>query len=345
MGRFGGIAKYVSDRASEKRANNSIDALVKKAQIAELGYDVQESPSYMGGLFGGRQTLTQRPDFISTKSLERQKLENELNPDFEAKKAAAKERALFGVRREMSGDGSQSFGGNGKFTMNPSGKWVINPDYFNEEKERKKQEIKREYELTKPLAAEGAVKLEGSIQSLAQAGKIREITNEKNFGNMKKGVSKIRMANQFGLNQPGSIRGALTDWATGGVARGIFKTDDTQKKFELALNLIAENNVRAKSGAAVPEPEQVREEARQLMSDDTFTSFLNRLVTSEEYNRGVAEKIRPGSTQVFGQVTQSKGQIPEWVPEAFDYEKAKSDGWTDEEIMSFLSSKSQAVGG
>lgn len=161
-------------------------------------------------------------------------------------------------------------------------------------------EQKRLEDAQKPLSAEGAVKYEGAKQSVEQAGTVRRLVNETNFPKMKAGVSKIRVASKLGLNQPGSVRGNLTDFVTGGVARALFKTNDEQKQFELAVNLIAENNVRAKSGAAVPEPEQVREEARQLLADDSFKSFVQRLVVSEKYNRGLMNSIRPGSSNRNG---------------------------------------------
>jgi len=166
-------------------------------------------------------------------------------------------------------------------------------------------EQKRLEEAQKPLGADATVKYEGAKQSLQQAGNVRNITNETNFPMLKQGVSKIRVASKLGLNQPGSVRGSIIDFATGGMARGFFKTNDEQKKFELAVNLIAENNVRAKSGAAVPEPEQVREEARQLLSDDSFTSFLHRLVVSEDYNKGTMQSLRPGSVMPGNKNTES----------------------------------------
>lgn len=74
MGFFGGAAKGINelqDRRTQQR-NSSIDELVKMAQLKELGYGVEQGK---GGMFGGGQmTLTQDPNFTSTKSLEREKL-------------------------------------------------------------------------------------------------------------------------------------------------------------------------------------------------------------------------------------------------------------------------------
>lgn len=58
----------------EQSQKNAVDALLQKAQLAELGYDVQTKPGRFGGLFGGGQTIARRPDYVSTKDLERQKM-------------------------------------------------------------------------------------------------------------------------------------------------------------------------------------------------------------------------------------------------------------------------------
>ena len=313
--RFGGVANYVSERAKQKRDNNSIDALVKKAQINELGYDIQESPSRFGGLFGGGQTLVQRPDFQSNKALERQKLMNDLDPEFDAKRAAAKERAVLGARREMFG-GSASGTPDDQFIMDPAGRYHANP-------------------LKKPLSDAASSKLSAAQQSLENIQHVKKAATPERFGEMKSGFSKIRMGNRLGVTNPESIPGALINAATFGLAKLPFKTNDDQKNFENNISTLIEGQLRARTGAAAPQQEIDREVSRILSSDDSLQSFINKLSNAEKFVLGISEGIRPGSTARFGQPEQG-AQVPEWVPQDFDYAKAKSDGWSDEEIMAYL---------
>jgi hypothetical protein len=266
------------------------------------------------------------PNTTSLKSLQKQKLEGEI-AESEFKRSM---REQFGAG---GGVGSASFG-SGNYAFNPyTDKFEETPDSkLQRAKEKKMFEYqqKLEYDKQKPLSGEAATKFGGARQSAEQVGIVKGMTNEDNFGRMKKGIANIRMARNLGLNQPGSIRGSIVQSMpiVGPIAKHLFKTDDQQKKFELAVNLIAENNVRAKSGAAVPEPEQVREELRQLMSDDSFVSFMHRMVTSENYSRNMMEDIRPGSSQTV----EPSNEVPNWVPEGFNYQAAKDAGYTDEEI-------------
>jgi len=78
--RFSAAREFVQNKANQKREMNSVDALVKEAQLAELGFGVQRKPEVMGGLFGGGyQGITRDPNFISTKELERQKLQGDID--------------------------------------------------------------------------------------------------------------------------------------------------------------------------------------------------------------------------------------------------------------------------
>jgi hypothetical protein len=53
-----------------QKQGDSIDALIKQAQLKEMGYQIDQKP---GGFFGGGQTtITQDPNFVSSKSLERE---------------------------------------------------------------------------------------------------------------------------------------------------------------------------------------------------------------------------------------------------------------------------------
>lgn len=341
--RFGDAIKSFSEgqQIKQKKQSDSIDALLKQAQLKEAGYDIQETPGRFGG---SSQTLVRDDNYVGTKQLERQKLqtENELN---QFKLNRMKGSPVFG-----GGAGAATFGGapsgatpKGNLVPKTWDEYGLPSGYYDPQAEldqkKREEDQKMEFELKKPLSAEGSTKLEGARQSLEQAKAVKALANEQNFGELKKGVGKIRMATSFGLNQPGSVKGALTNFATAGLAPKIFKTSDEQKKFELAVNLIAENNLRSKTGAAAPTPEQIREEARQLLADDSFQSFTNRMDVSEKYNRGVAEGIRPGSSAQFGQ--QQGGVVPEWVPQedADFYRQEIALGTSPQEIEAFFKRK------
>lgn len=76
--RFGDAVKAFAggQEVRRKKYDDSVDALVKEAQIKELGYDIQPSQ----GRFG--PSLVERPGFTSLKDLQKQKLERELDPNF-----------------------------------------------------------------------------------------------------------------------------------------------------------------------------------------------------------------------------------------------------------------------
>lgn len=118
---FSGVGDSLFKLAQIKsqRQQSQYDDLIKQAQLKEMGYDIAPGQ-------GGGYTLTQEPGTVSMKALQRQKLQNELDPNYEANRAALKEKALFGVRKEMFGDGASNVG-NGQFIMTPDGKFVLNP--------------------------------------------------------------------------------------------------------------------------------------------------------------------------------------------------------------------------
>lgn len=145
-------SRSAADRQRQVR-QDQLDNMLKYAQLAEAGYQVQ--PQGGNRLFGGGgMQLVQDPSFVSTKALERKKLEMELDPNYEANRAAAKEKALIGARREaMFGEGQSGMGatngnrlfGSGSnvdstspFIYDPiTGTNKNNPSYLNElDKER-----------------------------------------------------------------------------------------------------------------------------------------------------------------------------------------------------------------
>jgi len=93
--RFSAARQFLEQKAQDRRSENSIDALVKRAQLGELGYDVTNKPTAFG-IFGGGQMITQRPDYVSTKGLERRKLETE--------------NSINDIKLKRMQDGSKAFG-------------------------------------------------------------------------------------------------------------------------------------------------------------------------------------------------------------------------------------------
>lgn len=124
---------------------------------------------------------------------------------------------------------------NGKLVPKTYDEYGLPASYYDPQQEL---ELKRMEDEQKPLSREAAAGLQGAEQSLEQIQKIKSLANERNFGNLKQGVGKIRMATNLGLNQPGSIRRAVTNFVTAGTAPKLFQTSDDQKSFELAVKIL-----------------------------------------------------------------------------------------------------------
>lgn len=245
------------ERGQERKRkfeDQNYDRAVKEATLREAGFNIRRDN-------GGFQ-IERDPGYVSTKALERQKLQQDLE---DQKSARA---AMFGGGSVTGAIGPKPIAKSIKF----GGQEFINPAASAYELEQKRLE-----NVQKPLSDTASGRLAGSKQVIEQVGKLRSMTNPQNFGNMKQGVSKIKIGQKLGITDPSSIRGAVVNAASLGTAPMLVKTSDEQKKFELAVNLIAENLLRARTGAAAPTPEQIREEARQLVGDDTYESFLNRI--------------------------------------------------------------------
>lgn len=85
------VQAFIEGREARRRGSqNQIDDAVKMAQLSELGYDYNPST----------RALMQRPDYVSLKGLQKQELMNKLDPNYEANRAANKEKALIAARRE-----------------------------------------------------------------------------------------------------------------------------------------------------------------------------------------------------------------------------------------------------
>ena len=157
--RFGDAVKgfQQGQEFKRKKYSDSVDALVKEAQIKELGYDIQPGQ----GRFG--PSLVERPGFSSLKQLQRQKLERELAPDYEANKAANKEKAILKARQEAFGGGgafgTPNSGGSDQqqFIMDPSGKFHTNKNYQD-------PQLKKDQEESLRTSAEENLKTIGEVK-------------------------------------------------------------------------------------------------------------------------------------------------------------------------------------
>jgi len=261
-------------------------------------------------------------------NLERQRLQGELE-DAQFKRSL---RKGFG----SSGSSPNTFGGS---------TYVYNPytDKFEEDprekatrelsQKRQEEEIKREFELQKPLSDTGATRLSAAEQSLGNIGTLRKMATPKRFGEMKRGFEKVRIGNRLGITNPESVigMGIRSLPVLGQVAKFAVSSSDEQKKFENNISTLIESQLRARTGAAAPQQEIDREVSRILSSDDSLKSFLEKLTNAEKFAIGVAEGIRPGSTKKFGQ--RSEVFIPDWAKSEPDiYLAAKQNGFDEASI-------------
>lgn len=315
------LAKQKQDRNA-----NQLDQATKYAALAEAGYNVRQQPR--GGLFGGSQmVLEQDPNFVSTKALERKKLQGELD-DAEFKRSM----------RQKFGQGGSVGGRN--YIYNPyTDKWEEDPEI----KERRTAEIKREFELTKPLSGEASKMLSMAEQGLGNAQNIRKIFGLRQGADgvtaspgYKGKVFKMKAANfGAGMNPMLGVAGIIP-------GAGQLFAGDEGRKLDLYYQTLAENNLRARTGAAATPWEIQREKSRLMARLNDSPELANeRLNESDKFLGGTAENIRPGSTAKFGQ--RQEIAVPEWAAgeEAF-YLKSKEAGASDEEISQYLIRKARS---
>jgi len=205
-----------------------------------------------------------------------------------------------------------------------------NPEYANYELEQKRLE-----ESQKPLSETSASKLSAAQQSIGNLKRVREMATPDEFGRLKSGFSKVRLGNRLGVTNPESPMGNFLNFASMGLAKLPFKTDEAQKEFENNLSTLVEGQLRARTGAAAPQSEIDREVSRILSSDDSLKSFLSKLSNAEKFVVGIAEGIRPGSSKISG----PPSAVPAWVPNGFDYVGARKAGYSDDDIKAVFTSR------
>lgn len=325
--RFGDAFKGFKEgqEFKQNKAKNRLDQATSMAALMESGYD-----------WDGNQ-LSQRPDFVSTKDLQRKKLE------LETQKLERQNQAMgqFGSQGSFGGGGSKD-----AFVMNPDGKWVKNPAYVNPDK---------------PLSGDAANKYSGGTQGLENIQNIqntlgitrdssgnysfpeKDMTSLPLFGKVNKKVlaSKVaayRSPRVFGVPVDFGIGEAVAQKAAG----------ETGKSLELQFDTLAENMLRARTGATAPDPERIRELSRTLARTfDSPNTVMERLNTDKQFLSSVVDAIKPGSVEKFGQpgnVPQPASEVPEFVPPGYEelYAESKAAGLSDEEIADGFRRRTQA---
>lgn len=297
------VESFIQGREARKRqGQGQIDDVIKMAQLKELGYDYNPST----------RALIQRPDYVSTKDLERQKLQNELDPDFEANRAARKERAIINARREaMFGQqgGSQgesqddSFGGMGlgtfggkpdtesPFVYDPiSGTQKPNPSYLN------------------PLEKEKLASLEAKKQDAAEAQRNKEEMIRQDAEAQLSAIQQAKKGKKyFGM------MGNLPTWAAPSTITSFGGEYGQRKEWENNINRLLSgkvidlmNKMKSASRTGATGFGQLNKSELQLLKDastvlskdlpgDIAMKYLN------DMERIYQKMLNPSNNQTFGQ--------------------------------------------
>jgi len=160
-----------------------------------------------------------------------------------------------------------------------------------------KGKIENQIAESKPMPAESALRYSGALQGIRG---IKEIVKKLGLGNenfnikeAKDLIYKTNLAIEGTGAKPTIIPGGQ------GIYRGIKMIRGGDEGSELASYFMttAENILRARTGAAAPDPEIVREYSRSLLksfieSPETWKSKLGQV---EEFLAGTAKGIKPSS--------------------------------------------------
>jgi len=370
--------RNIADRALQFRQlrnqeeQQGLDNIVKRAQLGELGFTSRTQPgqprSFMGLNFGtgpSTEVFERDPNYVSAKALEGQKVQAEINKmnreaeesqfikDYmmgsmpSSQDSSPRTLAPHGQAQPTTQPGQRSFN-QGALTAPPfktfkvGGQEIVNPAWEQYEMEKKRQE-----ELQKPLSGEASAKLSGGRQGVENVRDIIKIAKLKkdSSGNISaredmKGLIAGQKAASFQEPRIPIIDVPITGGITEGIVQAFAGND--ARKFDLYINTLAENMVRARTGATVTKKEEVNEQKRTyLRLLDNPEVMLERIKQDEKYLRGVAEGIRPGSTADIDTELPSESLVPEWVPKNLmeQYSFAKNTGYSDEEIKAFLTAQ------
>lgn len=175
----------------------------------------------------------------------------------------------------------------------------------------------KEYEnlQTRPLSGEASGKFSMAEQGIGNAQKIKDIYGfEDGAPGFKLKTLRAKAAGfQIPSINPAAnlLEGAVQSFA-----------GDEGRNLDLQYQTLAENLLRARTGAAATEPEIAREKQRLMARFmDSPEVALNRINEGENMLRGTAEGLRPGSTSRMT-LPRNPGAVPSWVPKDFDYQSA-----------------------
>lgn len=311
----------------EQSQKNAVDALLQKAQLAELGYDVQTTPRRFGGLFGGGQTIARRPDYVSTKDLERQKLEGEIQD--------------LGFKRDLR----QKFGQGQNFgqtdSKNPmiydplSGTMKSNPAYLSE-----KDQVQMDYMKSRMGAGDNLTPGQRMAKDKATADIFETVETNK--------------VKRFGISEAKDAMKRVPQGVVGAIRYGFNKHFDPNdpmlgdfQKIRM-IGTDAQLMHTAKTKGAISDKEMAL--FATAAANDDFISVerlkpvlekLERFIAAEEAGKlGAYERsYREDPRQWFGQSQERASQVPQGVNPQ-EYETAKRLGYSDEEIMAYLIQKS-----
>lgn len=150
----------------------------------------------------------------------------------------------------------------------------------------------------KPLAGEAANRYSGSVQGLTNIKAIQDMLKLNETGSSLGTDAAKDMV--YRANLIAEANAAKPTWLPGGEAlyKGIKSarvTKQEPRELENYFNTLAENVLRARTGAAAPDQEVVREMARtyfKVFNEDPQT-WMTKLANNKKYLEGVADEIRP----------------------------------------------------
>lgn len=161
------------------------------------------------------------------------------------------------------------------------------------DKDRVKKELNLEFQNQEPLSREAAGSLAGAKQGLSNINDIKELlnlkrdpeTNRVSGQGLKRKLAQQRLS-EFDIPVP------IVDVIPEAIAQSL--AGRTGRSLDLNFQTLAENILRARTGATAPDPEIVRELKRSLLrlTDDPET-LLERLDENEVFLKDIKKGIRP----------------------------------------------------
>ena len=161
----------------------------------------------------------------------------------------------------------------------------------------------------KPLAGDTAAKYSGATQGIKSMNEIVKMIGLKNINgkitansNAKDLIKQANLAIEASTlqNQPPSFYGAaLPFMRKAEEASKLSRVGSEGSQLANLFNTLAENLLRARTGATAPNPEIVREMSRSLFRvwQEDPSAWRTKLMNNLTYLEGVAKEIRPRSYQ------------------------------------------------